>query len=146
MSIVPKPLITRPKYSFSTDEWMMTRKQYPSDITREQFEPIRTLLDGARKKTCPRKHDLYEIFCAILYLLKNAATWRALPGDFPSPSTVRYYFDQWSKVSDETGTSLLEQVLKKSGGARTRLQWPEALDEILHRGRAKCAQQRYCHA
>ena len=43
------------------------------------------------------KWDLYDIFCAILYLLKNAATWRALPGDFPSPSTVRYYFDHWTQ-------------------------------------------------
>lgn len=70
------------------------------------------LLENARKKTCPRKQDLYDIFCAILYLLKNAVTWRALPSDFPSPSTVRYYFDQWGKVSDETGTNLLAQALK----------------------------------
>lgn len=69
----------------------MTRKPYPSDISREQFAVIRPLLEGARKKTAPRKWDLYDIFCAILYLLKNAATWRALPGDFPPPSTVRYY-------------------------------------------------------
>lgn len=65
----------------------MSRKHYPSDIGREQLEPIRDVLEGARKRTRPRKQDLYDIFCAILYLLKNAATWRALPGDFPD---VRY--------------------------------------------------------
>lgn len=109
---MPKPLITRPNSAFTSAEGMMSRKQYSSDVTQGQFEPIRVVLAGARKKTCPRKQDLDDIFGAIFYLLKNAATWRARPGAFPSPSTVRYYFDQWSKVSDKTGTSLLEQALK----------------------------------
>ena len=74
----------------------MIRKSYPSDINREQFEAIRALLEGARRKTRPRRVDVYDVFCAILYLLKNAAVWRALPSDFPSISTVRYYFDLWS--------------------------------------------------
>jgi transposase len=75
----------------------MVRKRYPSDISREQFEKIRGMLEGAKNRTCPRRIDLYEIFCAILYLLKNGCVWRGLPGDFPSPGTVRYYFDQWNK-------------------------------------------------
>jgi transposase len=68
------------------------------------------LLEGARKKTCPRRQELYDSFCAILYQLKNAATWRALLGDFPSPSTVRYYFDQWRKITEGATHSLLEQA------------------------------------
>jgi transposase len=124
----------------------MTRKHYPSDISREQFELIRPLLEGSKKKTAPSKWDLYDIFCAILYLLKNAATWRALPGDFPSPSTVRYHFDHWTKVPDEGTESLLEQALKKSGGARTQEQRAAALDELLHRGRAKRQEHRYSPA
>lgn len=46
----------------------MARKVYPSDISREQFAAIREMLAHARKKTNPRRVDLYEIFCAILYL------------------------------------------------------------------------------
>lgn len=121
----------------------MGRKHYPSDISREQFEQVRPLLEGARKKTAPRKWDLYDIFCAILYLLKNAATWRALPGDFPSPSTVRYHFDYWTEVGPDGTGGLLEQALKKSGGARTRKQRAAALDELLHRGRTKRQEHRY---
>jgi transposase len=121
----------------------MSRKYYPSDISREQFEQIRELLEGSRKKTCPRKVDLYDIFCAVLYLLKNAATWRALPADFPPPSTVRYYFDHWTRIPDEGHMSLLEQALKKIGGARTREQRAAALDELLHRGRTKRQEHRY---
>jgi len=47
------------------------RKIYPSDISREQFEQIKELLETARKKTRPRRVDLYDVFCAILYLLKS---------------------------------------------------------------------------
>ncbi len=59
------------------------RKQYPTDITRKQFEHIRPLLESGLKKTAPRKVDLYEVFCAILYLLKSACQWRVLPEGFP---------------------------------------------------------------
>jgi len=56
------------------------RKRYPSDITREQFKEISPLLESARKRTRPRKLDLYDVFCVVLYLyrerlsMENAAT------------------------------------------------------------------------
>lgn len=121
----------------------MDRKHYPSDISREQFERIRGLLEGSRRKTRPRRVDSYDVFCAILYLLKNAAVWRALPSDFPSVSTVRYYFDLWSRQRAGEETNLLEQALKKSGGARTYAHWSARLDELLHRGRTKRQEYRY---
>lgn len=40
---------------------------YPSDITREEFEIIRKELESAKKRARPRKMDLYDIFCGILY-------------------------------------------------------------------------------
>ena len=90
------------------------RKAYPSDISRVQFEQIEPLLLSARKRTKPRTVDLYDIFCAILYLLKTACQWRMLPYDFPKWRTVHSYFAMWSEP-DENGTSILEQALKKSG-------------------------------
>lgn len=121
----------------------MNRKRYSSDISRQQFEPIRELLEGARQKRRPRQVDLYDVFCAILYLLKNATVWRALPSDFPAPSTVRHYFDQWSRVREGESTSLLAQALKKSGGARTQEQRAGTLDDLLHCGRAKREEHGY---
>jgi transposase len=85
------------------------RKSYPSDISREQFEVIRPLLESARKKTCPRRVELYEVFCAVLYLLKSGCQWRALPGDFPKWRTVHSYFTIWSEPREQG--SLLEQAL-----------------------------------
>jgi transposase len=89
------------------------RKVYGSDISREQFESIREMLERAKEKTRPRKHDLYDIFCGVLYILKTACQWRMLPGDFPPWRTVHYYFAQWSQTGAKGEESLLERVLKK---------------------------------
>lgn len=59
------------------------RAKYPSDISPEKFELIRSLLESARKITRPRTVQLYEVFCAVLYLLRSGCQWRALPSDFP---------------------------------------------------------------
>ena len=88
------------------------RQTYPSDITLEQFELIEADLSAARKRTHPRKYRLYDIFCAILYLLKEGCTWRAIPHDFPKWQNVRYHYEIWSKP-DDNGLSLLDRVLRK---------------------------------
>jgi len=92
---------------------------YPSDISREQFSKIEPLLLTARKITRPRELDLYDIFCAILYLLKTACQWRMLPSDFPKWRSVHAYFQIWSERS-EGQPSLLEQALKKIGRSYPR--------------------------
>ena len=56
---------------------------YPSDISRKEFEIIREELEGAKKKTKPRQIDLYDVFCAVLYVVKGGIQWRMLPSDFP---------------------------------------------------------------
>ena len=71
------------------------RRSYPSDISREQFSKIEPLLSSIRKVTRPRELDLYDVFCAILYLLKTACQWRMLPKDLPPWGTVHYYFRRW---------------------------------------------------
>ncbi len=98
----------------STDNRGVKQKKYPSDISREKFEEIRALLESARKKTKPRTVDLYEVWCALLYLLKSGCQWRMLPGEFPKWRTVHSYFAKWSEP-DQDGISVLERALKKSG-------------------------------
>ncbi|KRK86323.1 hypothetical protein FD17_GL002074 [Lentilactobacillus sunkii DSM 19904] len=85
---------------------------YPSNITRQQFEVIRPELENFHQRTKPRQVDLYDVFCAILYILKNGSQWRALPHDFPKWQTVYTYFRLWSQQSAPTEPSLLDQVLK----------------------------------
>jgi hypothetical protein len=107
----------------------MRTKSYPSDIRREQFERIRPLLEQARKKTRPRTVDLYEVWCAVLYLLRTGCQWRALPSDFPKWRTVHSYFAKWSEP-DIQGDNLLAQALKKSGWRAPKetggQRWPQA--------------------
>ena len=88
------------------------RKSYLSDIRREQFEEIRDELVGAKKMTHPRKYDVYDLFCAVLYLLKEGCTWRGIPHDYPKWQNVRYHYDIWAN-SDENGVSVLDSVLHK---------------------------------
>lgn len=105
--------------------------RYPSDITRKQFEIIEPLLSAANKKTRPREIDLYDIFCAILYLLKTGCQWRMLPKDYPKWNSVYYYFNIWSRSKDAQ-PSLLEQVLKKISWRGPHKQWSECQDKFLH--------------
>ena len=94
----------------------MSRPTLPSDISREDFERVRPMLEAARRKTRPRKHDLYDVFCAVLYFLDSGTAWRSLPPAFPPWRTVHEYFTQWTLArSDEAG--LLERALEQAGKA-----------------------------
>ena len=86
------------------------RKAYPSDITREQFEVIRYILESAKKETKPLGYDLYDVFCAVLYVLKEGCTWRALPHDYPKWQDVYYHFWNW-KENKYGESSVLDRVL-----------------------------------
>lgn len=86
--------------------------EYSSNIKREQFELIRSDLEGFQKQTRPRKYDLFDIFNAILYRKENGTKWRNLPKDFPKWQIVYYYYNLWRTV-DDSGDSLLDRCLKK---------------------------------
>lgn len=110
----------------------MTMHKYPSDITRNQFELIREDLERAKSKTRPRKYDLYDIFCAVLYILKGGIQWRMLPPDFPKWQLVYYYFQIWSR-KDGANDSVLETVLKKISSHGTRRLLQERQDFLRDR-------------
>lgn len=107
------------------------RKIYPSDITRQQFEKIRPDLEKFKKRTKPRTVDLYEVFCAVLYVLKSGCQWRMLPDEFPKWRTVHEYYRQWSEKT-KNKTSLLEQVLKKIGWRGAYQAWAERSHQFLY--------------
>jgi transposase len=60
-------------------------------LSREDFEKIKGLLEGVRKRTKLRTLDMYEVFCGVLYLLRSGCQWRMLPQDFPKWQTVYAY-------------------------------------------------------
>lgn len=121
----------------------MTRKVYPSDVSREQFENIRPLLESARKRTKPRTVDLYDTFCGVLYVLRSGCQWAMLPSDFPKWRTVYNYWQLWSEpiakhhqaiapahkpipdASDTDPTSVLDLVLKKISWRGPHVPWSQ---------------------
>ncbi len=105
---------------------------YPSDITREQFENIRPILESARKRTSPRAVDLYSVFCGVLYLLKSGCQWRMLPSDYPKWRTCHYYFEVWSEKKDEHSDSILDEVLKKICRKKFYFRWPEGGNKVAN--------------
>ena len=110
---------------------MERRKAYASDISREQFEQIRPLLESVRKRTKPRTVNLHEVFNAVLYLLKSGCQWRMLPEGFPSWVTVYSYFAKWSAV-DSDGVSALERALKKIRWRGPYQTWAQRHDQLRH--------------
>lgn len=109
------------------------RKLYPSDISREQFEEIRSILESARKQTKPRTVDLYEIFCAVLYLLKSGCQWRMLPAEFPKWELVYYHFSAWKKEGENGEESALNRALKKMRWKGQKKQWSERTQHLFNR-------------
>jgi transposase len=82
---------------------------YP--ITREQFEPVRAVLEANRKQTRPRIHDLYDVLCAILYREQARIGWRDLPRDvFPPWRTVHEYHTMWAMPPRDGGEPLMGRV------------------------------------
>ena len=126
------------------------RKTYPSDVSREQFERIRPLLEAARRKTKTRELDLYDVFCGVLYVLKGGIQWRMLPEGFPKWRSVYSYWQIWSEPitkhqaaiapvhqpvldSDSADpTSTLDLALKKISWRGPYVQWSERENQPLH--------------
>ena len=111
---------------------MKPRKSYPSDVSQEQFERIRPLLESVRKRTKPRTVDLHEVFNALLYLLKSGCQWRMLPEGFPNWVTVYSYFAKWS-APDQDGVSALERALKEISWRGPRQTGAQRHDQLRHR-------------
>ena len=118
------------------------RKSYPSDISREKFAEIEPLLRSVRRRTKPTSVDLYEVFCAVLYVLRTGCQWRFLSDEWPKWQTVYSYFSKWSQP-DQDAMSVLERALKKSGWRGPRETGAQRLQQVLDRGRAEREEHGY---
>ena len=81
---------------------MKTRKAYPTDLSESEWERVVPLLPP--KRTAPEQ--MREYIDAILYVLHSGCSWRMLPHDFPSWSTVYDVFQKlgrtgsWQAIHD----------------------------------------------
>jgi putative transposase len=70
---------------------------YPSDLSLDEFELVKSFLPEAKSGGRPRTTDLWAILNAIFYLVAEGCRWRAMPHDFPAWQTVYTYFRAWKK-------------------------------------------------
>src|SRR6184192_3896878 len=86
---------------------MNTRKPYPSDLTDAQWQQMEALFPAPKPPGSvgrPAEYCYREVVNALLYLLRNACSWRALPHDLPHHARVRAYFRKWQQ------SGLLERI------------------------------------
>jgi putative transposase len=69
--------------------------RYASDLKDREWEVIVPFMPKPSRLGRPREVDLRTVVNAILYILATGCQWRALPKDFPPPSTVQGYFYRW---------------------------------------------------
>jgi putative transposase len=75
------------------------------------------LMPEPRRTGRPREVDLRVVMNAILYILATGCQWRAIPRDFPPPSTIQYYFYDWRdrRIWRRINRVLVERVRRAAG-------------------------------
>lgn len=73
------------------------RKQYPTDLTDEQWVILEPMLPPARTQHggTPRRVDMRAVLDTLLYQNRTGCQWEMLPHDLLPKSTVYDYFAQW---------------------------------------------------
>lgn len=71
------------------------RVSYPSNLSKEQWELLKSLIPQAKRGGRPRSVDMQAVVNAILYILCAGCAWRMMPSDFPCWQTVYHYFRAW---------------------------------------------------
>src|SRR3954468_12338906 len=93
---------------------MPPRQRYPTDLTDAQWALLEPLIPAAKPGGRPRSADLRAIVDAILYVVRNGCTWRALPHDYPPWKTGYHYARSWrldgtwERIHDELRTQVRE--------------------------------------
>jgi len=92
-------------------------RRYATDLTDEQWELVRPLVERKGTMGTPSTVNRREIVNALLYLNRTGCPWRLLPHDFPNYNTVRYYFDQWAMTGtfERINDDLRIKVRQKAG-------------------------------
>ena len=77
----------------------MSRKAYPTDISDEEWDLIKSMIPCERKRKRGKKRevDMREVVNAIFYILRAGCSWRMMPHDLPPWQTVYSYFQRWQR-------------------------------------------------
>ena len=95
----------------------MRRRNYPSDISDEEWSILEPLIPPEKPGGKPRTTNMREVINAIWYVLRTGCQWRMIPHEFPPWSTVWSYFRIWRKadVWEQMHTCLRERLRSRLG-------------------------------
>ena len=77
---------------------MEPRKQYPSDLSDEEWSYLEGMIPATTRLGRPPKYARREIVNGILYLVRGGCGWRMIPNDLPNWKTCYHYFRVWSAM------------------------------------------------
>lgn len=92
-------------------------REYPSDLTDEQWQLIEPLLPKPSRVGRPRTVCRRRIIDAILYVVRTGCQWRQLPHDFPKWGTIYDLFWHWRThgIWERVHSALREQLRRAEG-------------------------------
>ena len=103
------------------------RKQYPSDLTDEQWTLVAPLIPPPKSNPRggrPRQVDMREVLNTLFSLNRSGCQWDMLPHDLLPKSTVYDYFVEWR--DDGTWAKLVTALRERIRGAAGRAPTPRA--------------------
>lgn len=76
----------------------MTRKDYPSDVSDDEWAFVAPYLTLMREDAPQREHALREAFNGLRYIVRTGCQWRMMPNDLPPWHTVYQQTQRWLKA------------------------------------------------
>ena len=107
---------------------MQRRKNYPSDLTDEQWAILAPMIPPAKQSTRggrPRTVDMREVLNTLFYLNRSGCQWDMLPHDLLPKSTVYDYFAQWR--DDGTWAKMVQALREQTRVQAGREPTPSAI-------------------
>jgi transposase len=77
----------------------MTRKNYPSDVSDDEWAFVAPYLTLMREDAPQRDHSLREVFNGLRYIVRTGMQWRMMPNDLPPWHTVYQQTQRWLKAA-----------------------------------------------
>jgi transposase len=97
---------------------MSNATAFPTRLTDEQWAVLEPLVPATKPGDGrPAKYRRRDIADAIVYVVRQGCTWRALPQEFPHWNTVFWYYKEWQKDGtwDRIEDALRRTVRKAAG-------------------------------
>ena len=124
---------------------ILHRKNYPSDLTDEQWAILAPLIPPAKQSNRggrPRTVDMREVLNTLFYLNRSGCQWDMLPHDLLPKSTVYDYFAQWR--DDGTWTKMVQALRERTRVAAHLRECPACRERVD--AEASARQMLHAHA